>query len=181
MNATVPALLEQARALAEAFDRGFAVARPAAPSKPSDYLIVRIGGDPHAVPLLELAELVPLPRLTALPGSPAECLGLAGVRGVAVPVYDLRVLLGYAAGGETAPWLAILAAARVALTFDAVEGYLRLPDEDVGAGTADDASARRHVRHALRAADTMMPVLDTGSLLAAIRSLAPRHPLRIDA
>ena len=45
----------------------------------------------------------------------------------------------------------------------------------------DDASARRHVRHALRAADTMMPVLDTGSLLAAIRSLAPRHPLRIDA
>lgn len=161
-------LSEDARALAEAFDRSFAVARPAAPPTPRDFLMVRIGGDPHAIPLLDLAELVPSGKLTTLPATPPECLGLAGVRGAAVPVYDLRVLLGYAGGGETAPWLAILASARVALAFDAVEGLLRLRGEaEEGATTT-----QRHVRHVLRPADAALPVLDTDSLLAAIRGRA---------
>lgn len=164
-------LSEGARALAEAFDRSFAVARPAAPPTPRDHLTVRIGGDPYAIALLDLAELVPLPRLTALPGSPSECLGLAGLRGAAMPVYDLRVLLGYTPGGDAAPWLAILAKARVALAFDAVEGFLRLPHEAEG----DAASAQRHVHHVLRSADGVLPVLDTDAILASLR------PPRIDA
>lgn len=171
MSSTGSVLSEGARALAEAFDRSFAVARPAAPPTPRDYLMIRVGGDPHAIALLDLAELVPLPRLTALPESPSECLGLAGVRGAAVPVYDLRILLGYAAGGEAAPWLAILASARVAFAFDAVEGFLRLRDEAEG----DAATAQRHVRHVLRSTDAALPVLDTDSLLAAIRSVGRAH------
>ncbi|MCX8477367.1 MAG: chemotaxis protein CheW [Sphingomonas sp.] len=168
MSGSAPTLFDGARALAEAFDRSFAIARPAAPPTPRDFLTVRIGGDPHAIGLLDLAELVPLGKLAALPGNPSECLGLAGVRGGAVPVYDLRVLLGYAGGGETAPWLAILASARVALAFDAVEGFLRLPDDAEG----DAATAQRHVRQVLRSGDAALPVLDTDSLLAAIRGRA---------
>lgn len=173
MSSAGPTRMGSARALAEAFDRSFTVARPAAPPKPRDYLMIRVGGDPHAIALLDLAELVPLGKLTTLPGSP-ECLGLAGVRGAAVPVYDLRSLLGYAAGGEPASWLTILASARLALIFDAVEGFLRLPDEAEG----DAVPAQRHVRHVLRSADAVLPVLDIDSILAAIRSLAPPDPPR---
>lgn len=181
MSSAAATFANGARALAEAFDRSFAVARQAAPPALHDYLTIRIGGDPHAIALLGLAELVPLGKLTVLPGSPPECLGMAGVRGAAVPVYDLRGLLGYAAGGEAAPWLAILAAARVALAFDAIAGHLRLPDGGDGTGETDAALTQRHIRHTLKTEGAVLPVLDTGSLLAAIRGLASLPPPRAEA
>lgn len=179
MSEADPARSSRARELARAFDRSFAIARPAAPPALRDFLAIRVGGDSHAIALMEIAKLVPLGKLTALPGSPAECLGLAGVRGAVVPVYDLRALLGYPVGANTAPWLAILAGARVALTLDAIDGHLRLSDSGMSGAAPTGHSS--HIRHVVKTQDAVLPLVDIGSVLEAIRGLSRDRSYRAEA
>ncbi|CAN7361332.1 chemotaxis protein CheW [Phenylobacterium sp. LjRoot225] len=170
MNDASSGRRSQAAALAEAFDQSFAIAR--APDLPAwrDFLAVRISDAPYALPLADLGEIAPLGRITPLPGAAGACLGLAGLRGVITPVYDLRVLLDHPAPSGVARWLATLADARVALTFDAIEGHLRLPD----ASPVQFESDGRLIRGAVQTAAGLRPLVDISAVLAAIRRLARR-------
>lgn len=163
-----------ARALKQAFDRTFAVERPAAPPPQIDFLSVRIGGDLHAFVLADIAELAARGRIVALPGAPAACLGLAGVRGSVTPVYDLRILLGYGAGTAPGTWLAVIADGSAALAFDAIEGRIRAPREALA--DAEDQAARTHVRQLLTAGGAERPVVDTNSLIETIGKIAAGAP-----
>jgi purine-binding chemotaxis protein CheW len=165
------ALAATAREMARAFDRTFAVARAAGPSPQRDFLAIRAGGDPHVIALGDIAELFPCGRLTPLPDTGSECLGLAGLRGTVTPVYDLRVLLGYPPGASAARWLARIAGAPAALAFDAVEGHLRGPSEALAA-LGDTDRARRHVRKVLRIDGVVRSVIDMPSIVEAIGKLA---------
>lgn len=171
MSARQAASSLRARDLASAFDRSFASARPAAPPPMMDFLAVRIGGDPHAIALADVDRLAPAGRITPLPGAPPVCLGVAGLRASATPVYDLRALLGYQGEAAIGPWLALIAGAPAALAFDAMEGRLRAPQEALA--TADgDQSGRPHVRGVLKADGMVRPVIDMRSVVEAIGAVA---------
>ena len=165
------ATTSRARELASAFDRSFALARPPAPPPLLDFLAVRIGGEPYAIALADIAQLVAAGRITPLPGAPAVCLGVAGLRASATPVYDLRALLGYRADAPLGSWLAVIAGAPAALAFDGIEGRLRAPQ---AAPAAASDAARSHVRGVLEADDLARPVIDMRSVLAAIGAVAQR-------
>jgi chemotaxis signal transduction protein len=58
-----------------------------------------------------------------VPGPLPELLGIVGLRGAIVPVYDLRLLLGHTPAGPPR-WLVLAAGGQVALAFDHLEGHI---------------------------------------------------------
>jgi hypothetical protein len=82
-----------------------------------------------------------------------------------VPVYCLSRLLGYDTGSAAIKWLAVCGSTRpVALAFDEVEGFLRLPRPSLyGVDRAD--TSRPHLAEAVRIGATTRRVVDTRSIL----------------
>lgn len=123
----------RALALRAAFDRSFAKAPPADPARLENLLSIRVTEDPYAIPLAGLAGLYADKAVTSMPGADPGFLGIAGFRGAMLPVYDLRVLLGYPGGGKAPRWLVVMNAHQAALAFDALDGYLRVPQAQIAA------------------------------------------------
>ena len=170
MNGNASPLAQRAVELRRNFDRSFAEPPRGRPAAPLDLLAIRLGGEPYALRLAAVAGLFAGKKLTRLPQATPEFLGIAGFRGSIVPVYDLRVLLGGAAGAAPR-WLVVAAASRVALAFDGFDGHLRLPPEGIAQQERADA-ARPHVRELARVAGLPWPIVDLASVLAAIRAQA---------
>lgn len=158
---------DRASALRLDFDRSFAEPPPAPAPPLEDFLAIRVGTDPYAVRLAEVARLLVDGAVTRLPTPAPELLGITSFRGAIVPVYDLRALLGYPVA-ETPRWLAIAAQVPVALAFDAFDAHLRLSRE-ASAPSAGGEPAREHLRGVLRADDRVCPIVDVRSILEAIK------------
>jgi len=160
----------RAESLRRSFDRSFAAAEQVETARLEDLLTIRVGDHPYAIRLVEIAGLFTARRITPLPSPVPELLGLAGFRGVAIPVYDLRALLGH--GRDGAPrWLVLMAGeTRLGLAFDRLDGHLRLPDQAIAKD--DRANGGRDVAHRVAGTgDAARPILHLPSLLDAIRSL----------
>lgn len=117
--------LSHALRLRREFDQAFAVDAREVVSEFEDFLRLRIEGRLYAFRLAELASLqAGLPVVGAQSAAP-EFLGIAGLRGALVPVYDLHALLGHSpARGPR--WLAITRGKdQVGLAFEEFDGHLR--------------------------------------------------------
>lgn len=157
----------RAAELRRAFDRSFAEAPGVASAPLEDLITVRIGGDGYALLLAECAGLFADRKVTRLPTRVPALLGLAGFRGALVPVYDLRVLLGYP-GGHVPRWLVTTARSTgVALAFDAFEAHVRV---DRGALVADDTPAQPHADRVVHLQDGARRVLRLSRVLDAIEA-----------
>jgi len=159
--------------LRQDFDQSFAQAPQEAAAAMEDYLAIRLGADPHALRLAEIASLAPLEAPTRVPGPCPELLGLTGFRGRLVPVYDLRALLGHAAPALPR-WRVIALAWPVALAFDGFEGHLRLPRQ-AAAPAQGKERAQLHVREVLHAGEAgagVRPIVSLESVLETIRVAA---------
>ena len=150
-------------ALRRAFDESFAVEAAAAAVPGDELLAIRLRGDPHLLRLADVGRLLRVGRLVRYPGAAPAWLGLAGVAGGVVPVYDLGVLAGYPAG-DAPSWMAVCAAAPLALAFDAFEGQVRHAD---ATGEAVPAGAVRRIAGQAR------PVIDVGALIERVRASIP--------
>jgi len=137
-----PALDERVARLRDAFDRSFAEARAPDPAAGEDLLAIRVGAEPYALRLSEIAGLFAARKITPLPGSPPALLGIAGFRRTIVSVYDLAALLGHVPEAAVR-WLAMAADVPVAFALATVEGHLRVDSTAIVA----DESARREQRH----------------------------------
>lgn len=73
------------------------------------WLIVRLKGQPFALPAQEVRELVMEPQIAGVPDIPAYVRGVMNIRGRMVPVIDLRKRLGMtSASEETASFCALM-------------------------------------------------------------------------
>jgi purine-binding chemotaxis protein CheW len=151
-----------ARELRRAFDEAFARAAGAGAPPSEDFLAIRLRADPHLLRQREIARLLRLRDVTRYPSPVPAWLGLAGLAGAVVPVYDLAVLAGYPPA-DTPSWMVLCAGAPVALAFDAFEGHFR-----VAAG-AGEALARADV---VPMANGPCPVVPIASLLETLRAIA---------
>jgi purine-binding chemotaxis protein CheW len=164
------ALIERARELRELFDRGFA--EPASPrvGESTDFLAVRVNGDPYALRLSELLGLVADKRIVKTPSRSDALLGLAGFRGAITPVFDLARLLGYPTAGAPR-WLALTRdGALVGLAFELFEAHLRVSSEALVIDAADE---RPGLRGAVRERELTRPILHFPTLLTLIERHAP--------
>ncbi len=100
----------------------------------------------------------------------AELIGITGMRGVIVPVFDLAALLGLAST-EKFSWVALAHSdSPIALAFEGFEGQVEVEGTCLYGG--ETAPSRRHVRQLVRIGPAVRAVIDVPSLVEAIR-LAP--------
>jgi chemotaxis signal transduction protein len=164
-------VIERSTVLRRAFDRSFSEAPVTRATELDDLLDIRVGPDPYAIHLDQVTGVFADKPVTPLPGSFSDLLGIAGFRGAIVPVYDLRILLGYAGGGSQR-WLILTAGqTRIALAFDQFEGHSRVARTAIveeGGGVAQ----RHYVREVVRTASLARPIVHLPSILEVIRKRA---------
>jgi chemotaxis signal transduction protein len=161
-------MAEKAFELRRAFDRSFAEAPHRDMTVRHDFLAVRIGADPYAIRLREIAGLFADKKITPVPGRSRTLLGIAGFRGDILPVHDLRVLFG-GENAATPRWLVVAARLPLALAFDAFDGHLRLSGDAI-TPRDDSKGSRAYVRELARAPDYARSIVDIPAVLDAIRS-----------
>ena len=173
-----------AEALREAFDRTFATPAVMVDDTRESVLLIQAGNDPYALRLSQVTALVADKRVTWLPGSVPELLGVAAIRGAILPVYDLGALLGYPP--TAAPRWFVTAAAfapdgatarqaiPVALAFDRFDGHRPVMREEISGARAE--SHTQYVREVVRVDGIVRPLVDLSSVVDAIAMLAQRVP-----
>jgi chemotaxis signal transduction protein len=161
---TVSRLGERVAELRADFDRSFAAPLRADITQKLDLLAIRVGSEPCAIRLSDVVGLFSDRRITRVPGSNAALLGIAGFRGVLIPVYGLRTLLGHS-GTQAPRWLVIAAGSPVALAFDAFEGHLRAAADAI---LPQQTTMRGCAREFIRTADAVGSVLHMPSVIEAL-------------
>ena len=58
------------------------------------WMTFSVRGEPYALPLAELREVIRVERITPIPRAPAHARGLTAVRGRLLPVIDAAIALG---------------------------------------------------------------------------------------
>jgi purine-binding chemotaxis protein CheW len=173
-----PQTIAKVAELKRIFDQTFAEAPRSDPSPEDDLLAISVGSDPYAIRLSEVAGLLSDRKVTWLPGSVPELIGLMGLRGALVPVYDLRALLGYGRG--TVPrWFLIAGATQVALAFDRFDGHLRVSRAAVSTGSFHNAPTQLPCVHeVVRTHEFVRPIIHMPAVLDAIAVLVRQPPGR---
>lgn len=97
-------------------------------------MVCGTGGKTFAVPLTAVRETMRPLAVSAVPGMPAFVLGVARVRGAAVPVLDSGTLTG-GAPVTASRWITLAASGErtVALAVESVAGIRTLSEEDLEA------------------------------------------------
>jgi chemotaxis signal transduction protein len=156
-----------AAALRRAFDEAFAAPPRAARRDDVTLLALRAGGEAVALRVLETAGFLRAPRIVPVPSRRGELLGVAGLRGAAVPVFGLARLLGRAEADEPR-WIVLCEAGgeRVALAFATFERHLVVPASSLH--PAPGGAAGPHVAEILEHDGASRPILGVASLARAI-------------
>jgi purine-binding chemotaxis protein CheW len=117
-----------------------------------DFLAIRVAGEPFALRLSETARISRAPRVVAVPSASASVIGVAAMRGTLLSVHCLARLLGYSGG--THEWIAIARDTDVALAFEAVDAFVRVPRGSTGA---------------LRSGEVVRPLVDLIAVMQSVK------------
>ena len=172
----------KAAELRQTFDHSFALPPLLKSAEVEDLLTIRVSGDPYAIRLLDITEILTGHKIIALPAVTPGLLGLAGIRGGILPVFGLSSILGYGPESESPRWMILCGAEEpIALAFSDFEGYLRLPasalraDENFSATTAKT----KYVSQVARTTDGVRAVISIQLIMATIRNrISPHRPTK---
>jgi purine-binding chemotaxis protein CheW len=70
--------------------------------------LVSLGGELFAIDLHSVSEVFEVGLVTPVPGMPQVLVGVANLRGLVIPLVDLRSLLGLPATGPTLPYAVVV-------------------------------------------------------------------------
>lgn len=137
MTATDVDLAARLAELRDTFDGSFAHPPRDGTAELVDLLSVEAGTDRYVVRVAALAGVVADRPVTPLPDSGPDLLGVVGVRGQLIPVYDLAACLGDSRCATPSPRWLLLAAGTPPLAFavDSLAGHLRLPLDGIAPAT----------------------------------------------
>ena len=159
-----------AEQLREDFDQSFTRAVVSDATRWLDFLQIRLDDRVHVLALDEVACLQPLSWVTPIPGPLLALMGVIGHKGDIVPVYDLRIVLGYAA--ILAPrWMVLCRQPTLALAFDGFDKHVRCPDEAV-ARPAGGESAGDDIQMHLQLEGRNWPIVSLASVGNSIQYAA---------
>ena len=152
--------------------RGYAEAREGlsvrGESRGGDYLVFSLGGDPYALPIGVITEILkPLP-ITEVPRAPKGIAGLASVRGRLVTVFDLRRRFGLAEPGRDKRLRILLVDGgdeTLGLLVDEVRGVQRFEESDIEPPQVLGGEPPAHVAGIARHAHAWCMLLDLRPVL----------------
>ena len=167
----------KAAQLRQAFDRTFALPPTLASPEVEDLLTIRVAGDPYAIRLLDIAEIVTERKVVSVPAVTPDLLGLTGIRGGIVPVFGLSSILGYGPDPGSPRWMILCGSEEpIALAFSDFEGYLRLPTSALYPD--ENSRTREHVTYVNQVASTpdgVRAVISIPLIMATIRNRISQH------
>jgi len=148
--------------------------------KAQSFVVFRLGGEGYALEVMRVQEVLDVPALTEVPGSPKSLLGVINLRGHVVPVYDLRIPFGLKVNAKPARTPSVLIVETepgnesqvTGLLVDRVSDVLEFNPEDVqpspqlGLGNTTP-----YVRGLIRHQEGFFLVLDVDRVFSALSSL----------
>ncbi len=166
--------MSRAGQLRQAFDQSFALPVAGNPPPTVDLISVRLGTDLLALRVSEINDLRADATVVPVPSPVRELMGIAGLGGTLMPVYDLPALVGYPP--TSGRWLAVVAGRSVAFAFDKFEEHFRVEPASIApiAGHAND----RHIHSIARSVDRAWPIIDLLSLVASLTHRAANATLK---
>lgn len=171
MSAAAARIAERAVEMRREFDRAFATPVQIEQVLQDSMLAIRAGGQNCAIRLSEISGLHADKKITPVPGGHAALRGIAGFRGIILPVYDLPAALGFASGSALR-WLVIAKAAPVAFAFESFDRQLRVAPDAVLPQSAG-LELRGCTRAFLRTPECSGPIIHLPSVLAAVNAAKP--------
>ena len=159
-----------AAALRAEFDASFATAHAPARRDQVALVVLRAGGEPVAVRVLEIAGLLPARAIVPVPSARPELLGVCGLRGGILPVFGLARLLRRPDDPGAPRWMVLAGSGprRVALASAALDGHLVVAASELQRAAPSDARAAAHVAEVVPRGGRLLHVVSVGSLLRAI-------------
>ena len=70
--------------------------------------LISLGGELFAIDLHSVSEVFEVDAVTPVPGMPGALVGVANLRGLVIPLVDLRASLGLATGGAALPYAVVV-------------------------------------------------------------------------
>lgn len=161
-----------AAALRIQFDESFAAAAASRPERLEDLLAIRVGADPYALRLSEIAGLHSDVKIVPVPSPVTQLLGIVGLRGMMAPVYDLAALLRYPPAANPR-WMVLARGSQpVGFAFETFEAHVQVSEASLANGKgqgADNGVPRQHARGAVHAAGALRPIIHMASVVDMIR------------
>jgi chemotaxis signal transduction protein len=123
---------------------------------------VRVADEHYALPVADVLEVAELGDVTPVPGARAAVLGVRNLRGQVLPVVDLATLFELPQPDPERIVIAEHGALRAGFAVDSVAGVEQLPE-------ASEEVDSRHLLGAALAGDTLVGVIDVGSVLGEVQ------------
>ncbi len=144
-------------------------APPEAGQKSGEYLTFTLGSESYGVDILSVQEIIGLPQLTRLPRCPGHVLGVMNLRGMVVPVVDLRRRLGLPPDESSSPVVVVLHVGDkiMGAVVDGVSDVVHLSESQVQEPPEFAGAVRReYLRGLSRHDQDMLILLELDRLLA---------------
>lgn len=141
-------------------------------------VILRFAGARYAIDMSSVAEVVPVPRMTRVPGGPPWLSGVVNWRGRVLPVLDLRPLVGAPLSPlPTSARLVVLTAddIEVGVVADMVPGLLDCDPQALEPLPATVASGIAPLVRGVVDFEGPVALLDTTAILSLRTQLSARH------
>ena len=171
-------VVSTAAQLQQAFDNTFALPPSLTSPEVEDLLTIQVAGDPYAIRLFDIAEIVSGRRVVSVPAGTPHLLGLAGIHGGIVPVFGLSSLLGYGPDPGPPQWMILCGSEDpIALAFSDFEGYLQLPRSALYADE-NFRNTQENVKYVNQVASTpngVRAVISISLIVATIRNRISQH------
>ncbi len=110
----------------------------------SRYLLFKLHGETYAAPLVQVREVIKIPKIKPVPHSPSHMKGVMNLRGQIITVFDLRAKLGLPAHSSDAPGLILVVDTdhgSIGALVDSVESVQEIPQSEI----AESSSGREPV------------------------------------
>jgi chemotaxis signal transduction protein/HPt (histidine-containing phosphotransfer) domain-containing protein len=134
-----------------------------------EFLTFTLGVENYGVDILSVQEIIALPRLTKVPRAPRHVLGVMNLRGMVVPVMDMRLRLSLPRDDEIEPVVVVMQAGGKLLgaAVDSVSDVLVFKETEIQEPPDFPVAVHReYMRGLCRQGDDLIVLLELDQLLA---------------
>ena len=143
------------------------MAAPDKKAKRDEFLTFRLGGEEYAIDILQVQEIRAHEKATRIASAPTYIKGVINLRGIIVPIVDLRVKFGFDETGSVAPVVIILSIADrvIGVVVDAVSDVLALGEDEIRPPPDVGGAIAGFIRGLAPLGDRLLIVFDIARLM----------------